>query len=98
MTTIEFDFQALIHDRTGKKVAIIIALRCSVGAGLRKAKELVDASQINPMKIRMNITQFGIFMAKIYERDAENHVCISNVKTFDDEKILYDFTGNMKGE
>jgi len=93
MKTLEFDFQAFIHDRTGKKAALCLALRCSVGAGLKKAKELVDASQINPVKIRMNITQFGIFMAKIYERDAENHVCISNVETVDDEKIMYDFTG-----
>ena len=92
MTTLEFDFE--VNECTDKNVPIIVALRNSVGMKLKAAKHLVDASKINPLRIRMNVMQFGIFMATLYERKAEEDVYISYMKTCDEiEKILYDFTG-----
>jgi hypothetical protein len=92
MTTLEFDFE--VNECTNKNIAIVIALRNSVGMGLKKAKELVDNSKIDPLRIRMDVMQFGIFMAVLYERKAEEDVYISYMKTCDEiEKILYDFTG-----
>jgi hypothetical protein len=89
-STVEFNFK--VNHSTNKKIAIIASLRGATGLGLKETKDLVEAAMFHEKSFRMNILQFGIFMAHLHEREGLNEVLIYGLKISKGLKDTYDFS------
>ena len=89
-STVEFGF--MVKATTIKKIPVIAALRGATGLGLKETKELVEAAMFHEKSFRMNILQFGIFMAQLHQREGISEVTIDGLKISKGLKDTYDFS------
>jgi ribosomal protein L7/L12 len=89
-STVEFNFK--VNPTTNKKIAIIASLRGATGLGLKETKDLVEAAMFHEKSFRMNILQFGIFMAQLHQREGISEVIIDGLKISKGLKDTYDFS------